>query len=405
MHSAVGARAEAMRFTSPQSESSALPVALGVAVLSGVLVAWSSRYWREAVPIAAISMVALVWALTAKRVQLPRQTLLVALIAAWGPMQLAFHITLVRWPTTQRSVEWVMSAVCFVLASQILAKRGRIAAFLNLMLWAMTALAVEAMLQMYLSPARVFGVIPAVDSVVGTLYYKNQFAAMMELAAPIALRRVYNGETVQGGLCFAAIFAATITSASRMGVVLVLAEFLVVLVLMVVGRRMQAKSAASVVAVLVLLATGAALVAGTQAIRDRLQEPDAYALRRNLLHSTLKMIPRHVWFGSGLGTWPNEYPGFATYDAGVYVNEAHNDWAQWASEGGIPFFLLLAGLTLWLAKPSIRSVWGLGLLSVMIHSYVDYPLRDPALAFLWFGMAGALTRFSAPESAADRRLL
>ena len=63
-------------------------------------------------------------------------------------------------------------------------------------------LAVAAMLQMYLTPGRVFGIIPVVDSVVGTLYYKNQFAAMMELAAPIALWRVYNGRSSVGGLCY-----------------------------------------------------------------------------------------------------------------------------------------------------------------------------------------------------------
>lgn len=393
MTGAVGAHAEAMRFTRERSESSVLPAALGVALLTGILVAWSSRYWREAVPIAAISLVALYWALTTKRVELPRPAVLVALIGAWGPMQLAFHSTLVRWPTTQRSVEWAMCAVCFVLASQILAEKRNIAAFLNLMLWAMTALAVEAMLQMYLSPAKVFGVIPAVDSVVGTLYYKNQFAAMMELAAPIALWRVYGGATLKGGLCFAAIFAATITSASRMGVILVLAELLVFLVTMAVANGMPKRSVAYLVALLLLLGAGAALVAGTQTIWNRLREPDAYALRRNLANSTWRMIPRHPWLGSGLGTWPNEYPGFATYDAGVYVNEAHNDWAQWASEGGIPFFLLMAALTLWLAKPAVRSVWGLGILSVMVHSYVDYPLRDPALAFLWFSLAGALTRW------------
>ncbi len=69
------------------------------------------------------------------------------------------------------------------------------------MLWAMTFLAVAAMLQMYTTPGRVFGIIPVGDSVVGTMYYKNWFAAMMELAAPIALWQVYNGKVVVGGLC------------------------------------------------------------------------------------------------------------------------------------------------------------------------------------------------------------
>lgn len=380
-----------------------LAIPFAVALLSGVLVAWTPRYWREAVPIAAISLVAVIWAFLARRVELPRQTILIVAIAVWGPMQLLLHLTRVPWPTTQRSVEWAMSGVCFVLGSQILRWHRNLQAFLDLMLWVMTALAVEAMLQMYLSPGRVFGFIPAGDYVVGTLYYKNQFAAMMEMAGPIALWKVYNGRTVSGGICFGAMFAAAITSESRMGVILMLAEFLIFLVLMVTGRKMPAKSFAAVMAVLALLVVGASLVAGTETIWNRLREPDAYALRRTLRNTTAKMIPGHPWLGSGLGTWPNEYPAFATYDANVYVNEAHNDWAQWASEGGIPFALVIAALTIWVGGPSLRSVWGLGILSVMIHSWVDYPLRDPAIAFLWFGMAGALTRIGDRTAEKSRR--
>jgi O-antigen ligase len=368
----------------------ALAVGFGLALLAGVLVDWSPRYWRVTVAIACVSVVAAIWAVTARQIELPRQTILVALIAGWGPMQLILHSTLVSWPTVQRSVEWGMGAVCFVLGSQILRRQQSRDAFLTLILWAFTILAAAAMLQMYLSPGRVFGFIPVSDYVVGTVYYRNWFAAMMELAAPIALWQVYRGKLVAGGICYAAILAATISSASRMGVVLVLAEFLVALMLMVTGRRMRLKSALSLIGVLALLAVAAAGVAGTDALSKRLGEPDAYALRRTLLSSTLKMIPGHTWSGSGLGTWPSEYPAFATYDRGLFVNAAHNDWAQWASEGGGLFLLLMAVLVGWLAKPAVLSVWGMGALSVMIHSYVDYPLQDPSLAFLWFALAGAL---------------
>jgi O-antigen ligase len=383
-----------------RSESPApLAAALGAALLAGVLVAWTDRYWRLSVAIVALSLVATIWAFTARRLKLPPQTILVVAISIWGPLQLALHITRVPWPTTLRSIDWAMAAVSFVLGSQILRGRRARNTFLDLMLWAMTALAVAAMLQMYITPGRVFGIIPAADSVVGTLYYKNQFAAMIELAAPIALWKVYNGEIVSGGLCYAAMFAATLSSASRMGVILVLAEFLVFLILMVARRRMPLKNAVSVVAVLTLLVGAASAVAGIDNIWNRLHEPNAYWLRGTLLDSTLKMIPGHPWFGSGLGTWPEEYPRFATFDSNLYVNEAHNDWAQWASEGGLPFSLLLAALVIWLAKPSLKSVWGLGVLSVMVHSYMDYPLRDPALGFLWFTLAGGLTQTGTqPES-------
>jgi O-antigen ligase len=115
------------------------------------------------------------------------------------------------------------------------------------------------------------------------------------------------------------------------------------------------------------------------------------------------MIPAHPWLGSGLGTWTSEYPAWATYDDGTFVNEAHNDWAQWTSEGGIPFTLLMAALTISLAGPSIRSIWGLGLLAVMIHSFVDYPTRDFAIESLWFAFAGAMTKVEIRRSGSEKR--
>jgi hypothetical protein len=137
--------------------------------------------------------------------------------------------------------------------SQILGERRNRDAFLNLILWAMTILAVAAMLQKYVTPGQIFGIIPVSDSVVGAVYYKNWLAAMMELAAPIALWQVYNGKIAIGVLCYATMFAATITSESRMGVILLLVEFLVALMLLVAGRRMRTKSAVSLVAILALL--------------------------------------------------------------------------------------------------------------------------------------------------------
>ena len=240
-----------------------LAVALGVALLAGILVDWSPRYWRASVAIAGISLLGAIWALTTRHASLPLQTVLIALIAVWGPLQLALHLTRVPWPTMQRSIEWAAGGVCFVLGAQLLRGQRSRDAFLNLMLCTMTVLAVAAMLQMYITPDRVFGIIPVADNTIGTMYYKNWFAAMMELAAPIALWRVYNGKVFSGGLCYAAMFAATITSASRMGVIIVLAEFLLTLLLMVVGRRTPLKSAVSVVGILTLLVAAAWGVTGT----------------------------------------------------------------------------------------------------------------------------------------------
>ena len=376
-------------------------VGLWVAILAGIVVAWSPRYWAVSVAITSISIVAVCWAVLslstrAREIDLPRQTALVALIGAWGFLQVLFHETLLPQMTLDRSMEWAVSACAFVLGSQLLRDRAARKLFLELLLWSLTVLAFAAMLQSYRTPVRVFGIFPAEDIVVGTLRSRNQFAALMELAAPIALWYTLDRNPMTGGLCYAMIVAATITAGSRAGVILVFAELLVFLGVALLTRRREAKVIVSLIAGMALLVAVGAMIAGTDKIRTRFEDKDPYAIRRELLQSTLRLIAERPWSGYGMGTWRAVYPSAATFDLSATVNpaiEAHNDWAQWTSDGGIPFLLLMAAMVIWIAKPAIRSLWGLGVLSVMIHSYVDYPIREPALAFLWFALAGAVASF------------
>ena len=93
--------------------------------------------------------------------------------------------------------------------------------------------------------------------------------------------------------------------------------------------------------------------------------------------------------GWGLGAWSEVYPGFASYDDGSFVNQAHNDWAQWAVEGGSLVFLLILFVALRVARPAWHSVWGIGILAVLVHCAVDYPMQQrPALATFFFVMLG-----------------
>jgi hypothetical protein len=140
-------------------------------------------------------------------------------------------------------------------------------------------------------------------------------------------------------------------------------------------------------------------VVGWQGLRDRLGTPGTEVLRMDAVRASLAMIQHRPWLGSGLGTWARMYPRYAGLDTGVAVNQAHNDWAQWAAEGGLPFLvvmILFAGL---LCKPAFRSIYGLGVAAVLLHALVDYPMQQrPALAAWWFAMAGAVC---AREAAAN----
>jgi hypothetical protein len=47
-------------------------------------------------------------------------------------------------------------------------------------------------------------------------------------------------------------------------------------------------------------------------------------------------------------------------------------------------------LALWSLQPALDSLWGMGVPVIFVHSLVDYPLREPALAAVFFAMMGAL---------------
>ena len=134
----------------------------------------------------------------------------------------------------------------------------------------------------------------------------------------------------------------------------------------------------------------AASLAGVGTLWERLQAPNPFQYRRQIVGSALAMIAERPGRGFGLGTFPQVYPGYATFDAGAVVEHAHNDWLEWSIDGGLPFTfvsLLLAGT---LIVPAIRSRWGIGLLAILLHALVDYPFAKFGLTTWIFALAGML---------------
>ena len=89
------------------------------------------------------------------------------------------------------------------------------------------------------------------------------------------------------------------------------------------------------------------LAVGPDYLFTKLQQKDPYFGRREYMESSLRMIPDKPLMGVGMGNWPAAYPAYAIFDKGYFANQAHNDWAQWAVEGGLPFFLLMLSVAVW----------------------------------------------------------
>jgi hypothetical protein len=121
--------------------------------------------------------------------------------------------------------------------------------------------------------------------------------------------------------------------------------------------------------------------------------------RRELTASSWHMATEHALIGTGLGTWATVYPHYATIDVGARMNEAHNDWLQWAVEGGFPFGILMTTLFFWSLLPAFRSVWGIGVVAVFLHAAFDYPFARATLGS-WPILILAMLAYVKKETAA-----
>src|ERR1022692_4701250 len=129
-------------------------------------------------------------------------------------------------------------------------------------------------------------------------------------------------------------------------------------------------------------------VVGWTRLWERFQDPDPYRGRREMLTSAVAMVRAKPWTGFGLGSFETVYPGFAVFDEGSVVDHAHNDWAEWASEGGLPLLACVLAIAVWGTPRLVQSLWGLGVLAVWLHALVDFPMQTPALALWVFVLLG-----------------
>jgi O-antigen ligase len=123
--------------------------------------------------------------------------------------------------------------------------------------------------------------------------------------------------------------------------------------------------------------------------KDPLQD-QRWIVTQNTLAAASQFGP----LGAGAGSFESVYPSVEPVAqlTPSYVNRAHNDWAEWWLEGGVPLAALLAAGVLLFAFESLRAFrlqrhwrpWpaaaSLAIWMLLLHSLADYPLRTTGLA-------------------------
>jgi O-antigen ligase len=358
-----------------------LVIALGLATLT----LWIPSYWPVGlfeISVFLLAGIALILGrVPARGTYFPLFTL--SFIVLWGCFQLVSGLTINRFATERAILQWMTWLAVYYLGVCTLQRKTRAKILRAGMVWFGFALAVEAVLQAYLSPGRVFGLYPTGyhDFVMGPIVYHTHFAAFVESILPIALFSAFSEKkesyTFLG--VSAVLLTAVVVSASRGGLIIAFAEVLVVLTLL----HFQKQRISRKTGLMALLLAGATailtLIVGFETASARFSSEALTAGRIQFAISTLHMIAARPWTGWGLGCWPAVYPAFATFDPGAIVNQAHCDWLQWTAEGGLPVGLAMLSLAVWSVKPAIRCIWGVGILAVLIHGAFDYPFSRPAV--------------------------
>jgi O-antigen ligase len=380
-------------------------MSLAVILGFGILTMWVPDRWALSFFQVALFVLAAVRIVQRRSLTLPFAGWMIAVAAAWGALQVAAGWSVDHVTTLDSALNWLTNLAAFTLAADLYRYRDRRERFLRSALIFTVILAVISIFTFLTSPpGKVFWIFNSGSEsrTLGPFVYQNQYAAFVEAVLPLAIVGVIRDRRnwMLHAAIVATLFGSVVTGGSRTGSVLCLAEILVVPIIAfwrgMINRNLLARVALGSLAAVAVL-TG---VVGWEHLWKRLQEPHPYSLRKDLVLSSIVMVRDRPLTGYGLGTWPEAYPGYARFDDGTYVNQAHNDWIQWAAEGGLLFLALMLAIAGWSVGPAVRSVWGIGILSVWLHALVDYPMQQrPALAAFFFALLGTLAAMTATTTA------
>jgi O-antigen ligase len=239
--------------------------------------------------------------------------------------------------------------------------------------------AVIAVLQRFTAHGKILWLFysPWADDPMGPFLNRDYYCAFIELLLPMALWKALRNSGRSGlpnALAAAVMYGSVITSGSRAGAIFATLEVAALLMFSFArsGRRLNwGLVGLRLVTFLLVIST----VVGWDILLSRFEDKTPFAGRAEFLKASVLMVQDRPVSGFGLGTWPLVYPSFAVFDAGAWVNHAHNDWAEWAAEGGIPFLLLVltvAARGVWLGfrYPPLTGVF-----FVTVHSCIDFPLQ------------------------------
>ena len=300
-------------------------------------------------------------------------------------------------------------------------------------------LAIFGLTQSFTSPDKIYWLRELPQSqAFGPFINRHHFAGYMELALALPLGLVFTG-AIEKEKKFIYLFAAglmavaLIMTNSRGGIISLVAELVFLIATMGLRRRRHKKREAEerqprirnaamkaglALALIVALFGGVVLLGGEDALTrvvGSVNTDDPTTGRAHFWSVTVDIIKTHPWIGTGLGAFGVVYTGYDSRNGMYRLEQAHNDYLQTLSDGGIIgavfglFFivnLFRMGFTRRDSRDDFRRGVATGAMAgcfaVLVHSFFDFTLHTPANALLFLTLAALATMNGRVEDVQSR---
>lgn len=278
---------------------------------------------------------------------------------------------------------------------------------------------------------------------IGTYASRDHLAGMLEMALPMAMalflvaigksglikgfikssthsryawlrRRVY--VSFAFGLLSVIIFLGLIFTQSRAGVAL--SMLIILIVMFSYSFRLGGLNSYGILGSLLSIVIGLALMVGLVPVLNRFAVDPMQDSRWLIFESSWQAIKVYFPLGSGFGTFKEVYQQFHAADLrGIFIHNAHNDYLELLVEGGLVaallllWFIYLYGRQWWVIIKNryweldhiMQAAAGIGMLALLLHSFVDFNLHIPANLIYFAMLAGIFFNNTSSNGHANSR--
>lgn len=376
---------------------------------------------------AGASALFLVWAgkqLVSKEVKLSKNPLYLPTFLFFGLIlvQIVLHRSAYGYVTKYEALQYVSYGIVLLVAAECVREEDARKKFALALIVFGALYAFFALAQELTSNGKIFWVhTPRFRSSnnYGSYVNHDHYAGLMEMLVPIPLV-VSMGHLLRGGkralvASCAVLMASTIfLSGSRGGMIAFVLE-IVLFAALTLAQRRNPRVALGLVAVC-LLVLAFLVFLGKGQVLGRLGDLGP-GIRLDITKDCLRMFSHRPVWGWGLGTFPTVYPGYRSFYTNVFVNEAHNDYAQLLVETGLLGFALMLWFLIrlyghglptsrrwesqWDAAVSLAAL--LGCTGILLHSFVDFNLQIPANAAMFYVLCALAASELLSQSSRSRR--